>query len=189
MFSSGVGLGIRAGLNAQYSSAPPYTITTGVDNNADTIFNDRPVGVSRNSARGADQWNVTLRLNRSFNLGGLMGPGSGPIMIGTPPPPPPPGGANNSRTSPVSAPSSRSALAAQGPGGAGAGGGPVVREVMMADGGGFSRYRLDLYIQASNLFNVTNLNGYVGNILSPYFGQATSAAPARRVEIGASLSF
>ena len=58
-------------LQAQYSSAPPYTITTGTDDNGDTVFNDRPAGVGRNSARGASQWNVNLRLNRSFNLGGI----------------------------------------------------------------------------------------------------------------------
>ena len=46
-----------------------------------------------------------------------------------------------------------------------------MREMVMADGSGFARYRLDLYVQASNLFNTTNLNGFVGNQLSPYFGQ------------------
>ena len=73
MFNTPLPLGVRAGLQAQYSSAPPYNITTGRDNNGDTVFNDRPVGVGRNSARGADQWNVELRVNRSFNLGGLLG--------------------------------------------------------------------------------------------------------------------
>ena len=60
---------------------------------------------------------------------------------------------------------------------------------MMIMDGGASRYRLDLYVQVFNLFNTTNLNGFVGNLLSPYFGTATSAAAARRIEIGASLSF
>ena len=80
--------GVRASLQAQYSSAPPYNITTGLDDNGDTVFNDRPAGVGRNSARGASQWNVNLRVNRSFSLGGLLG--DGPVMIGPPPPPPPP---------------------------------------------------------------------------------------------------
>jgi hypothetical protein len=76
----------------------------------------------------------------------------------------------------------------QGPGGgAGAGGGGPV-QMMIMDGSN-SRYRLDLYAQVSNLFNTTNLNAFIGNVQSPYFGQATSAAPARRIEIGASLSF
>ena len=52
-----------------------------------------------------------------------------------------------------------------------------------------ARYRLDLYMNVQNLFNRTNYNAFVGNQLSPYFGTATSASPARRVEIGASVSF
>jgi hypothetical protein len=176
MFNSAVGLGVRAGLQAQYSSAPPYTITTGRDDNGDTVFNDRPAGVERNSARGADQWNVSLRLNRSFNLGGLMGAGGGgPIMIGGPMT----GGAG-AQAAPIAA--------QRGPGGGGGEGGPVMREMIM-DGSTPSRYRLDLFAQVSNLFNTTNLNGFIGNQLSPYFGRATSAAAPRRLELGASLSF
>jgi hypothetical protein len=55
--------------------------------------------------------------------------------------------------------------------------------------GANARYRLDLYVQVFNLLNTANLNGFVGNQLSPYFGRATSAAPPRRIEIGASVSF
>jgi hypothetical protein len=157
-------------MQAQYSSAPPYNITTGADDNGDTVFNDRPAGFGRNSGRGASQWNVNLRLNRSINLGGLLGM-DGPVMLGGPPPPPPP-----------------AASMQQGPGGgAGAGGGPQVQMVMVD--GNASRYRLDLYLQVFNLLNTANYNAFVGNQLSPYFGQPTSAAPPRRLEIGASLSF
>jgi hypothetical protein len=140
------------------------------------VFNDRPAGVGRNGARGADQWNVNLRLNRSFNLGGLMGAGGGgPIMIGGPM-----AGGAGAQAAPMAA--------QRGPGGGGGEGGPVMREMIM-DGSTPSRYRLDLYAQVSNLFNSTNLNGFIGNQLSPYFGRATSAAAPRRIELGASLSF
>jgi hypothetical protein len=71
-------------------------------------------------------------------------------------------------------------------GGAGEGGSPV--QMVMMDGSA-SRYRLDLYVQVFNLFNTVNLNQFVGNQLSTYFGTATSAAPPRRIEVGASLSF
>ena len=170
MFNTPLLYGIRASMQAQYSSAPPYTIITGTDDNGDTLFNDRPTGIARNSARGASQWNVNLRMNRSINLGGVLGI-DGPMMLGGPPPPPPP-----------------AASMQQGPGvGAGSGGGGPVQMVSMD--GNASRYRLDVYVQAFNLFNTANYNSYVGNLLSPYFGQATSAAPSRRVEIGASLSF
>ncbi|MEZ5421354.1 MAG: hypothetical protein R2708_29000, partial [Vicinamibacterales bacterium] len=47
-------LGLRAGLNLQLSSARPYnSITTSLDDNGDTVFNDRPAGVGRNAGRGA----------------------------------------------------------------------------------------------------------------------------------------
>jgi hypothetical protein len=171
MANTPLGYGIRGSVQAQFSSAPPYTITTGLDDNGDTVFNDRPAGVGRNSARGASQWNVNLRVNRPFNLGGLF---DGPVMIGAPPPPPPPSSSANAQRGPM--------------GGAGDGGGGPVQVVMM-DGAANSRYRLDLYVQVFNLFNTTNLNGFVGNRLSPYFGTATSAAPPRRIELGASISF
>jgi hypothetical protein len=163
-------LGMRAGLNVQGSSAPPYTITTGRDDNGDTVFNDRPDGVARNSARGAAQWNVTLRLNRSFSLGGVRPDGEGPVPVGPPPGGPPPDGQRGP---------------GGGGGGAGEGGGPQMAFMQASN----ARYRLDLYLQAFNLLNHTNLNAFVGNMLSPAFGQATSAAPARRLEVGASFSF
>ncbi|MGH9175418.1 MAG: hypothetical protein ACRD1H_13725, partial [Vicinamibacterales bacterium] len=141
-------LGLRASMQAHYSSAPPYTLTTGSDDNGDTVFNDRPGNMGRNSERGASQWNVNLRVNRAFSLGGLLG--DGPVMIGAPPPPPPPSNAQ------------------RGPGGgAGEGGGGPVQ--MMVMDGANARYRLDLYVQVFNLFNTTNLNGFIGNQLSPYF--------------------
>src|SRR4029077_7126593 len=37
-------------------SGLPYTETTGLDANGDGIFNDRPVGVGRNTLRTPDQW-------------------------------------------------------------------------------------------------------------------------------------
>ena len=43
--------------NASVSSAAPYTIRTGRDENGDLLFNDRPAGVGRNTLRGAAQWN------------------------------------------------------------------------------------------------------------------------------------
>jgi hypothetical protein len=167
MFNTPLPYNIRGSLQAQFSSAPPYTVTTGNDDNGDSIFNERPAGVGRNSERGASQWNVNLRLNRSINLGGVLGT-DGPTMLGGPPPPPPP------------------ANMQQG-GGAGAGGGGPVQMVLMD--GSNSRYRLDLYLQVFNLFNTANYNGFIGNQQSPYFGTATSAAPPRRVEVGASISF
>jgi hypothetical protein len=168
-----LGRGIRAGLNVQGSSALPYTITTGFDANGDTVFNDRPAGVSRNSARGASQWMSGLRLNKSIGLGGLRT--GAPVMPGMPPPPPPPSGG---------------AAAQRGPGGPGpGGGGGDGPQMVVMEGGGNQRYRLDLYVNFQNLFNKVNYNAFVGNQLSKYFGSATSAGAPRRIEIGASLGF
>lgn len=63
---------IRKGLNLStiFSAASglPYTITTGRDDNGDTIFNDRPFGVERNSQRGTWQKQVDLSLGKTFGL-------------------------------------------------------------------------------------------------------------------------
>ena len=164
-----LGRGVRMGLGVQGASALPYNITTGFDTNGDSVFNDRAPGVSRNSGRGATQWTTNMRINKSIGLGGVR---QGPPNMPLPPPPPPPGGAMNQRVG-------------GGPGGPGGGDGPQ----MVVMEGTNSRYRLDLFLNVQNLFNRTNYNAFVGNMLSPFFGTATSAGPARRVEIGASISF
>lgn len=48
------------------NSPLPYSITTGRDDNGDTIFNDRPLGVSRNSERGA--WQSQLDIGASWHF-------------------------------------------------------------------------------------------------------------------------
>ena len=53
----------------QATSALPYNITTGFDNNGDTIINDRPLGVGRNSARGASRWEIGSRLSWGRDFG------------------------------------------------------------------------------------------------------------------------
>lgn len=47
-------------------SGAPYTVLTGVDTNGDQIFNDRPIGVGRNTLRAAAQ--VTLNVNATYSL-------------------------------------------------------------------------------------------------------------------------
>jgi hypothetical protein len=163
---------MRAGVNMQLASARPYNVTTGFDDNGDTVFNDRPAGVSRNSARGAATATVDLRLTKSFNLGGLLSGGPEGVPMGGPPGPPP-GGAALQR----------------GPGGGPGGGGGEGGPQMVVMEGSNSRYRLDLYVSAQNLFNRANYNAFVGNLQSVYFGTATSAAPPRRLEVGATISF
>ncbi|MCI0485990.1 MAG: TonB-dependent receptor [Blastocatellia bacterium] len=61
--------GLRLGTVFQASSATPYNITTGFDDNGDTISNDRPAGVSRNSTRGSARWDMGTRLSWGFSFG------------------------------------------------------------------------------------------------------------------------
>lgn len=51
------------------SSGQPLNVTTGRDDNGDTIFNDRPAGFSRNSERTAGFAQLDLGLARRFALG------------------------------------------------------------------------------------------------------------------------
>ncbi|HEV8431253.1 MAG TPA: carboxypeptidase regulatory-like domain-containing protein [Pyrinomonadaceae bacterium] len=53
----------------QATSALPYNITTGFDDNGDTVINDRPPGVGRNSARGASRWEIGSRLSWGKDFG------------------------------------------------------------------------------------------------------------------------
>jgi hypothetical protein len=78
------------------------------------------------------------------------------------------------------------------------GGGPVIQRRMGGDEGGpmvmmreqsNQRFRIDFYVQGYNLLNRTNYLNFSGNQQSPFFGQPTSAGPARRVEVGAQFAF
>ncbi len=56
-------------ITARAQSGMPYNITTGSDNNGDGVFNDRPVGVGRNSGLAAAQWDLGARLSYSIGFG------------------------------------------------------------------------------------------------------------------------
>ncbi len=51
------------------SSGQPLNVTTGRDDNGDTIFNDRPAGYGRNSERTDGYRQVDLSVARTFTLG------------------------------------------------------------------------------------------------------------------------
>jgi hypothetical protein len=51
------------------------------------------------------------------------------------------------------------------------------------------KYRLEFYAQAFNLLNHANLGAFSGVETSPFFGQATSAQPPRRFELGTRFNF
>ena len=67
----------RIGAMVFYRSGSPYNITTGFDDNGDTVSNDRPDGIGRNSARGTSQWDVSTRLSWSVGFGKRKESGAG----------------------------------------------------------------------------------------------------------------
>jgi hypothetical protein len=170
---------IRASVNLTASSAAPYNITTGRDDNRDGVTNDRPAGVGRNSGRGATRSEMSLRLTRGFGFGGIQtgrgpqggGPGGGAV---------PPGGGPG-----IVGQQQGPGVVVNGPGGGGPGGGGF-------GGGpqnGNQRYTVEFYAQATNVLNRTNYVNFSGNQLSPFFGQATSAGQPRRLEVGMQFRF
>ncbi len=63
------------------STGTPYTILTGYDNNGDSVFNDRPAGVGRNTARTPGQWNLNGYIGYSFGFGRQQSGGMQGIRI------------------------------------------------------------------------------------------------------------
>ena len=47
-------------VNFNTTSGNLYTIRTGLDENGDLIYNDRPIGIGRNTERGEQQWNLNM---------------------------------------------------------------------------------------------------------------------------------
>ena len=163
MASFGLPMKLRAFLNTQYQSAAPYNLITGLDNNGDGVNNDRPAGVGRNSARGSASWNVGGRLSRSFSFG----------------PPRPTSGQGGPQGGPM--------IRRVGPGGPGGGDGP--RMMMNGFDPNAGRYSVEWYLQAYNLLNRVNYLNYSGSVRSTFYGEPTSAGPARRIEVGMMFGF
>jgi hypothetical protein len=60
---------VSLSLNLSARSGLPYNVTTGRDDNQDGVFNDRPAGTTRNSARGAAGVDLGGRLSWGFGFG------------------------------------------------------------------------------------------------------------------------
>ena len=151
---------IRLGLTATARSGGRYNVTTGRDDNGDTVFNDRPAGVGRNSAVGHGMWDVAARLSYAFGFGerqaGAGGPGGTMIV---------------QRIGP------------------GAGGAGDLLGGLMGGGAENKRIRFEVYVSAQNLFNNVNPIGYSGVLTSPFFGAPTAAMPGRRIDLGMRVGF
>jgi Carboxypeptidase regulatory-like domain len=70
-----------ARLGISGSSALPLNVRTGTDDNGDLVFNDRPAGVGRNSARTMGTWNTSANFGYSFTLGKKTVTSGGGVQI------------------------------------------------------------------------------------------------------------
>src|SRR5262245_45777332 len=52
----------------RWNTGRPYTFTTGFDDNGDTVLNDRPFGVSRNSATGPGMFDTSINVSKTISL-------------------------------------------------------------------------------------------------------------------------
>jgi hypothetical protein len=149
---------IRFAASATARSGTPYNLTTGRDDNGDTVFNDRPAGVPRNSLTSQGMWEIAARVTYAFGFGerppSAGGPG-GPQMI-----------------------------MIRGGGGAG-----DLLGGLSGSGADNKRVRIELFIAAANLANTVNPAGYSGVMTSPFFGLATAAGPARKIDVGMKIGF
>ena len=57
---------IQTGLVLSVGSGLPYDITTGFDDNGDTLANDRPLGVTRNTGRGPSTVQLDVRITKTL---------------------------------------------------------------------------------------------------------------------------
>ena len=160
MFTSTLMKSFRVSLAASWRSGTPFNITTGYDDNGDTVFNDRPAGVTRNSARTEMMWDVNGRISYAFGFGkrpeAAGGPAGTPVVV-----------------------AHRVTVGGGGSDIAGAFGG----------GAEDKRLRFELFASASNLFNAVNKIGYSGVQTSSFFLQPTAAMPGRRIDIGVRVGF
>ena len=63
----------QTGLVLSVISGSPFSITSGFDDNGDTVANDRPPGVTRNTLRGPRTIQLDLRFAKTFNIARLWG--------------------------------------------------------------------------------------------------------------------
>ncbi len=83
--TSGAVRNLTARLAFTGTSATPLTIRTGFDDNGDLVFNDRPDGVGRNSARTRSIVNTSANFTYAFTLGKkTVTSGTGVQIMGSP---------------------------------------------------------------------------------------------------------
>lgn len=180
--------GFRLTPFVQAISGVPFNITTGQDDNRDTVVNDRPAGIRRNSDLSASQYALlTDRCLASCQAGAT------PVML-----------LDFLRTH------FPNGVHAVGPGGLytnlsvsksfgfGTRSGLPARNVVSSKAGSksgnagrdeSSRFNVQLVGQVTNLLNRVNFGQYSGVLTSPFFGRSNYASAARHVEFSVRFSF
>lgn len=204
--------GFRIGPNIQVNSGTPFNITTGLDDNGDTSFNDRPAGIGRNSDLPAELYSLipnrcisgcfpgqTQVLLRDFLMANYpngvtaINPGSFNVNM------------NISKTIGFGKRDGQATAGRQGGGGGGGGrggrggfGGPgggrggfggFGGPGGFGGGGESSRYTVTFSAMINNLFNRVNFGSYSGTLGSPYFGISNSALGARSLQFNVRFGF
>ena len=59
---------VQLGILLTASSGVPFNLTTGFDDNGDTVANDRPTGATRNTGRGPATVQLDARLSKNFTM-------------------------------------------------------------------------------------------------------------------------
>jgi len=83
-FTAGMLRNLGVQIDGQFITGDPYTIQTGLDDNGDSIFNDRPLGVARNTAWMPAQFSMNLGTFYAWTFGRKIVPLNGPLVYGTP---------------------------------------------------------------------------------------------------------
>lgn len=185
--------GVRLSPFMVANSGTPFNITTGYDNNGDSVFNDRPAfapaGASGtnivttrwgtfdtepkagetiipiNVGTGPGQFSLNLRLTKTFGLGKR----TEARTLNGPMGPPPGGGGHGGPGGPGGPGGLGGGLGPSGLSSSGGRGGPPGQNVSY-------RYNLTVGIGAMNAFNIVNLGAPVGELSSPLFGKSNSLA-------------
>ena len=166
------------------SSARPYNITTGFDENGDTVTNDRPAGVKRNTGVGPRQFNTNLNLTKTVNLKKTERPNTASNTGGANPFLEPqrgggfPGGGFPGGGRPGGAPGGPGGQRGAGPGGQRGRPGQAPTGPTMA-----------FVVNIQNVLNNQQLAQYSGVLTSPFFGRANSARNPRQIEVGMRFNF
>jgi hypothetical protein len=185
----------------QIASGRPFNITTGRDNNGDSIFTDRPAfAIAGDPGAVITPFGI---FNPSPQPGAQIVPrnfGSGPGMVLV--------SVNFSKTFGFGAAPQRYGNQAQnagagagsgrgrgGSGGGGRGGGGLMGGGPGGFGGGppsasdSHKYTVTFNVNVTNIINHTNFGAFNGVLTSPLFGLANSALQPRRIELAMRFNF